>query len=117
MDIQAAASRLSALAHPGRLGIFRLLVAAGPGGLAAGEIARRLEIIPNTLSAALNILSHADLVRSQRSGRFVVYAVNYPAMSDLMAFLAADCCGGAAEICAPLSAVLDRVAMCEMETV
>lgn len=120
MDTDTAAGRLSALSHPMRLGIFRLLVQAGPQGLAAGEIARQLAVLPNTLSAALNLLSQAQLVQSQRSGRFVVYAAHYPAMTELMTFLVADCCGGAQEVCAPLSAALDPIKACaptiEMET-
>ena len=112
MNTDIAAGRLSALAHPMRLGIFRLLVQAGPGGLAAGEIARRLSIIPNTLSAALTILSHARLVQAQRSGRFIVYAAHYPAMTELLTFLVSDCCGGALEVCAPLSAALDPLKTC-----
>jgi len=112
MDTEAASARLSALSHPTRLGIFRLLVQAGPEGLAAGEIARRLSIIPNTLSAALTILSHARLVQAQRSGRFIVYAAHYPAMTELLTFLVSDCCGGALEVCAPLSAALDPLKTC-----
>ncbi len=112
MDIDTAAGRLSALSHPMRLEIFRLLVQTGPQGLAAGEIARQLSVLPNTLSAALNILSQAQLVRAQRSGRFIVYAAHYPAMTELMTFLVADCCGGAQEVCAPLSAALGPLKAC-----
>ena len=112
MNTDLAAGRLSALAHPMRLGIFRLLVQAGPQGLAAGEISRQMGVLPNTLSAALNILSQAQLVQAQRSGRFVVYAAHYPAMTELLTFLVSDCCGGALEVCAPLSAALDPLKTC-----
>ncbi len=40
MDANAAVSALSALAHAGRLEVFRLLVRAGKAGMASGEIAR-----------------------------------------------------------------------------
>ena len=46
-----AVEALSALAHESRLSIFRLLVRAGREGVAAGEIARKLDVLPNTLSA------------------------------------------------------------------
>jgi ArsR family transcriptional regulator len=48
MDNNSAIDALSALAHPGRLAVFRLLVRAGPEGLAAGAIARAMETPANT---------------------------------------------------------------------
>ena len=113
MELQSAAATLSALAHDGRLAAFRLLVQAGPEGLAAGEIARRLDVRPNTLSASLTILSHAGLVRSRRNGRSIIYAADYEAMRELLAFLMEDCCGGKPEICAPLAAIASQC--CEAE--
>ena len=110
MELKAAAENLSALGHEGRLAIFRLLVRAGPPGVAAGEIARRLDMIPNTLSANLNVLSHAGLIGSRREGRSIIYAADYGAMSDLLGFLMQDCCNGAPEICAPLGEILARTA-------
>lgn len=112
MESTAAVASLSALAHEGRLAVFRLLVQAGPEGLAAGEVARRLDILPNTLSSSLNILSHAGLVVSRREGRSIVYSANYAAMSGLLAFLMEDCCAGAPQICAPLEAITARAACC-----
>lgn len=97
-----AAHSLAALAHQGRLAVFRMLVQAGETGLAAGEIARRLGVLPNTLSANLNILSNAGLVRSRRDGRSIIYAADYGRMSRLLGFLLEDCCGGEPEICRPL---------------
>ena len=102
METKPAVASLAALAHEGRLAAFRLLIQAGPDGLAAGEIARRLDILPNTLSASLNILSHAGLVASRRDGRSIIYTADYGAMRDLLGFLMEDCCGGRPEICAPL---------------
>lgn len=110
MELKAAAVNLSALGHEGRLAIFRLLVQAGPEGLAAGEIARRLAMLPNTLSANLNVLSHAGLIGSRRDGRSIIYAADYAAMSGLLGFLMEDCCGGAPEICAPLGEILAKTA-------
>lgn len=105
MDISEALAGLSALAHEGRLDVFRLLVQAGPEGMAAGEIARRLQVQPNTLSAQLSILSQAGLVRARRQGRSILYAVQFARMADLLLFLTADCCGGRPEICAPLAGI------------
>ncbi|HZZ67850.1 MAG TPA: helix-turn-helix transcriptional regulator [Phenylobacterium sp.] len=108
MESPAAISALSALAHPGRLGVFRLLVRAGPDGMAAGEIARATGSLANTLSANLNILAAAGLVSARRDGRSIIYAAGYDRMRDLLAFLMEDCCGGKPEICAPLAAVASR---------
>lgn len=113
MEIKSAIACLSALGHEGRLTIYRLLVQAGPGGLAAGEVARRLDMLPNTLSANFSILSGAGLVSSRRDGRSIIYTANYAAMSTLLGFLMEDCCGGAPEICAPLTEILDRAAACD----
>ena len=103
-----AVAALSALAHPGRLEVFRLLVQAGEGGLAAGEIARATGSLPNTLSANLSILSAAGLATSRRDGRSMIYAAEYGQMRDLLAFLMEDCCAGRPEICAPLVDVASR---------
>jgi len=108
MEMMSAVSSLSALAHEGRLSTFRLLIQAGADGLPAGEIARRLDILPNTLSASLNILSHAGLITSRRDGRSIIYTADYDAMRVLLAFLMEDCCGGKPEICAPLVAIASQ---------
>jgi DNA-binding transcriptional ArsR family regulator len=106
METKAAAACLSALAHEGRLQAFRLLFQVGVMGLPAGEIARRLQVPPNSLSANLNVLSQAGLVRSRRQGRSIIYTAEYDRMRTLLGFLVEDCCGGAPEICAPLTDAL-----------
>jgi DNA-binding transcriptional ArsR family regulator len=104
METTNAVAALSALAHEGRLEIFRLLVKAGDPGLPAGEIARATGVLPNTLSSNLNILSHAGLVASQRDGRSIIYRAAYDRMRELLAFLMEDCCQRNAAVCAPLAA-------------
>ena len=105
MELNDTIKRLSALAQDGRLAAFRLLVKAGPEGRAAGDIARALAVQPNTLSAQLLVLSNAQLVRARREGRSIIYSVNFETMRDLLVYLTEDCCGGRAEICAPLAAI------------
>lgn len=112
MELKAAVASLSALGHEGRLAIFRLLVKAGPAGVAAGEIARRLDSLPNTLSANLNVLSRAGLIAARREGRSILYSADFAAMSGLLGFLMDDCCDGAPEICAPLGDIVARAADC-----
>ena len=112
MDSPSAVAALSALAHPARLEVFRLLVRAGPQGVAAGDIARATGSLANTLSANLNVLAGAGLVSSRRDGRSIIYAAAYDRMRELLAFLMEDCCGSNAEICAPLAAIAERAACC-----
>ena len=76
-----------ALAQSSRLNAFRLLVTHGETGLAAGEIARQLDIPHNTLSSHLSILSNAGLVSSERRSRSIIYRVDFEGMRELLAFL------------------------------
>lgn len=108
MELKNAVAALSALGHAGRLLVFRLLVQAGREGVAAGEIARRLKVPPNTLSSNLNILSNVGLIESHREGRSIIYTARYENMTELLEFLMQDCCNGAPEICAPLASVSRR---------
>ncbi|MGF1605572.1 MAG: ArsR/SmtB family transcription factor [Rhodothalassiaceae bacterium] len=102
MESSAALSAFAALSQPTRLAVVRLLVRQGPDGLPAGDIARRLKVRPNTLSANLSILAHAGLVHAERQGRLIRYTANLSAMHSLVAFLLEDCCGGRPELCRPV---------------
>ena len=105
MKSEAAVQALSALAQESRLAVFRLLVKAGPDGIAAGEIARQLDTAANTMSAQLLVLSNAGLIKARRDGRSIIYSADFDRMSALLLFLTEDCCGGRVEICAPLAEV------------
>ncbi|HEX6736396.1 MAG TPA: metalloregulator ArsR/SmtB family transcription factor [Azonexus sp.] len=95
MELTNAVSALGALAQETRLQIFRLLVQAGPDGLAVGRIAEQLGTEANgRLSFHLKELVHASLAISRQSGRFIYYSANYPAMNALLAYLTEQCCGG-----------------------
>ena len=99
METTQAVQALSALAQESRLAIFRLLVQAGPDGLAAGAIGDKLELPPATLSFHLAGLTRAGLAQSRQEGRFVIYSASFENMNALVAFLTENCCGGAT--CAP----------------
>lgn len=99
MDPTAAVDSLAALAQEHRLALFRLLVQAGPGGMAAGSLAEALAIPNSSLSFHLAHLNRAGLIDQRRAGRSLIYTANYAAMNDLVAFLTENCCGGAE--CAP----------------
>ena len=94
MEIEEAIVSLASLVQPTRLQAFRHLVQHEPEGLPAGELARRLAVPPNTLSAHLNVLSHAGLTSARRRGRSVYYRANVSRLAALTTFLAQDCCGG-----------------------
>lgn len=94
-----AVDALAALAQRSRLAIYRRLVAAGPGGMPAGEIGEELELPPATLSFHLSHLARAGLVRSRQKGRYVIYSADFAGMDALVGFLTENCCGGVA--CAP----------------
>ena len=112
MESSSAIYRLSALAQPGRLAVFRLLVRADPEGIPAGEIAAALGLAPNTLSSQLAILVQAGLLSSAREGRVIRYAVRPDALSELIVYLMEDCCGGRPEICQPVQEAAARAACC-----
>ena len=106
MESKAAVIALSALAQGSRLEVYRLLVQAGPDGMAASDIAERLGVPANTLSFHLKTLSHAGLVQSRQEGRFIFYSTHYDQMNALLGFLSENCCGGRS--CAPESAAAGK---------
>lgn len=100
MDRNHAIGALGALAQDTRLSLFRLLVTVGPGGLPAGVIAERLGVAPSSLSFHLQQLLHAGLVTQRRLSRQLIYAAEYGAMNELIAYLTENCCGRGVS-CAP----------------
>ena len=106
MDNEIAVVTLSALAQPTRLEVFRLLVRSEPDGLPAGEIARKLDVPHNTMSAHLAILSRSGLVSSEKQSRSIIYRIQLTCVRELIVYLLRDCCAGKPELCAPLIADL-----------
>ena len=94
METQRALAALSAVAQESRLAVYRLLVQAGPDGMAASKIAGSLGMAPSSLSFHLKELAHAGLVTQKQEGRFVIYAANFATMNALVGFLTENCCGG-----------------------
>jgi ArsR family transcriptional regulator len=91
---------LAALAQEHRLAAFRLLVQAGPEGVPAGALAESLGVPASSMSFHLAQLANAGLVTQRRQSRSIIYAADFSAMNDLMAYLMENCCGGVA--CAPM---------------
>ena len=109
MDTKNAIIALAALAQESRLAVFRLLVQAGPIGMAASKIAEHISVAPSALSFHMKELSHAGLVSSRHEGRFVIYVANFSTMNGVLAYLTENCCGG--NICSPDSACHETVGL------
>ena len=101
MEKSNAVAALAALAQDSRLDVYRLLVQAGPEGLAAGQVAEKLELAPNTLTFHFDRLRTAGLVTVRREGRSMIYAAHYDTMNALLGYLTDNCCRGAPDTCAP----------------
>jgi DNA-binding transcriptional ArsR family regulator len=105
METMTAVAALAALAHDGRLEIFRRLVAAGPQGLTVGAIGASLGMPGATLSFHLGQLQHAGLVRARRDGRRLIQSADFARMNALVGYLTENCCG--AQACAPVCGPAD----------
>ena len=101
MEMKNAVENLHSLAQETRLRVFRLLVRAGPDGLAAGDVAARLGVPAATMSFHLAHLARAGLITASRDGRSIHYSANFDAMRRLLDFLMEDCCQGNPQICDP----------------
>ena len=99
MEIKTAVLALGALAQETRLTIFRLLVEAGPEGLAAGRIGETLKVPGATLSFHLKELARTGLVSSKQEKQFIYYAVDFERMAGLMTYLTQNCCQGMPKEC------------------
>ena len=108
MDTKTVLASLGALAQASRLAIYRLLVEAGPTGLAVGEIGGSLHVSPATLSFHLKELSHAGLIDSRQDGRYIYYSANYERMNGLIGYLTDNCCAGDGVGCAPACSPVKR---------
>lgn len=107
MDKMESLIALTALSQESRLDAFRLLVQLAPDALPAGEIARRLGVVQNTMSAHLGVLARSGLITAHRKGRVIEYGVDYEKVRAFFAYLLQDCCQGEPEICSPLIDLVD----------
>jgi ArsR family transcriptional regulator, arsenate/arsenite/antimonite-responsive transcriptional repressor len=86
------ADMFAALGSEWRLRIVRLLLAAHPEGLVAGEIQAEVGLSPSNLSHHLDKLRNEELITVQREGTFLRYRANAVALQQLLGFLYAECC-------------------------
>ena len=96
MEIKEAVAALGALAQETRLAVFRLMIEAGPSGIAAGQIGEALDVPPATLSFHLKELAQSGLIIARQQGRFIWYRPDFVAMNALVGYLSANCCEASA---------------------
>ncbi|WP_299618877.1 helix-turn-helix domain-containing protein [uncultured Tateyamaria sp.] len=99
-------NRLSTLAHPGRMAMFRLLMRRCPDEVTAGEIAQALDLKPSTASIYFSALTKDGLITQRREGTRLLYTVNPAAAREVVAGIFLDCCRGRADMCPPEIATL-----------
>lgn len=104
MNERQALAGFAALAQETRLEIVRLLVRAGPKGIAAGSVAEACGVSASNVSFHLKELEHAGLIVARRESRSIIYAADYDGLRSIINFLMKDCCSGRPEICAPVLA-------------
>ena len=108
MEEPQALIAFGALSQQTRLRMVRVLVEAGPQGLAAGAVGEAVGASSSGASFHLAHLERAGLISSRRAARSIIYSANYQGLGGLVEFLMRDCCFGHPEICAPAAAVAAR---------
>jgi len=91
MNQDDAVVNMFALAHPGRLSVFKIIATTQETGISAGQIAKAAGIPANTASTHLSILTGAGLLNAYRDGRSIIYRANFDHFAHLMRYLVADC--------------------------
>jgi DNA-binding transcriptional ArsR family regulator len=86
------AEMFAAMGAEPRLRILRLLLAAHPEGMVAGELQSELGIPASTLSHHLERLKNVGLVTMRREGTYLRYAAHAEALRELLSFLYTECC-------------------------
>lgn len=103
MREEEAASMFQALSNADRLKVIRALVVAGPDGLNAGDIAKKVGASPSRASFHLAALSETGIVRRERQSRSLRYTVDFSRIGELLTFLMDDCCNESPQLrsCCP----------------
>ena len=101
-----ALNAFGALSQETRLKMVRILVQAGPEGMAAGAIGEAVDASSSSASFHLAHLERAGLIQSRRESRSIIYSANFEGLSGLVEFLMRDCCSRHPEVCLPAAAVV-----------
>ncbi len=96
MRVEEASGIFAAMGQPHRLSILQCLAPYSRGetarGLPAGEIARRLELAPATLSFHLKEMTGKGLLMQKRDGRRIFYRVNIPRLLEALEYVVTHIC-------------------------
>ena len=75
---------LKALADPIRREILSILKG---GRMSAGDITAHFEVTGASISRHLSVLKEADLIRDEREGKFIYYALNASVLEEIMLWI------------------------------
>ncbi|MGF1477115.1 MAG: ArsR/SmtB family transcription factor [Geminicoccaceae bacterium] len=92
MDEAGAVAAFASLSNATRLRMLRELVAAGPDGRCAGDLAAAVGASPSGASFHLSNMSHAGLIRSVQNARKVTYRADFEAIGAMIRYFMDDCC-------------------------
>jgi len=84
--LENAANRLKAMAHPLRIAIIEILDQNGP--LCVSDIFVKLDIEQASASHHLNILKNRNILKSERTGKNIIYSLNNEMISEIVHCLA-----------------------------
>ena len=105
MEHNSASQAFATLGHSGRLAVFRVLMRFAPQGVRPTEIAEALSLKQNTLSHHLADLTASGLIKVDRHGTSLFYAVNLDIAERLISYLALDVGRARPDLLAPLLSV------------
>lgn len=94
MKANIAVKVLSVLAHEGRVSLLQKLVQAGERGASVSALADTVGQNLKTVSAQLQMMADAELVRARREGKQMIYCAEYDTLGAVFGFIMHDCCGG-----------------------
>lgn len=95
MKIEKVLSVFNVLSQESRLKIFRILVRHSSKGITPTEISKILNDMPrNTLSFHLSLMLQADLCKTVKNGKQIIYKANCATIKTAAHFLLKDCCEG-----------------------
>jgi len=90
--VTRSAERFSALGGAPRFEILRLLLAARPTGMVAGEVQQELGIPASTLSHHLEKLRQVGLVKVRPESTYLRHSADTDALGEVMNFLYEEGC-------------------------